>query len=139
METRVPGEMNLQKLLATMKPELHDDVYVFASTTDEGLAKRLRARLRFEEAEGTTLIITREEAEATGLTYAFPCRMITLTVHSALDAVGFIAAIASHLAKAGMGVNPVSAFYHDHLFVPAERAEEALELLRTLSVSSGGR
>ncbi|TGQ24299.1 ribonuclease H family protein, partial [Mesorhizobium sp. M4B.F.Ca.ET.214.01.1.1] len=37
-----------------------------------------------------------------------------------------------------LGVNPVSAFYHDHLFVPAERAGEALAILRQLAADSGG-
>ncbi len=127
------GETNLQKLLATMEPELHDETYVFATVNDPNITADLYPRLTFAEAEGTTVIITEEAAKRAGLSYAFPCRMITLKVHSALEAVGFIAAIATHLAKAGMGVNPVSAFYHDHLYVPAERAEEALELLRDLS------
>ena len=64
--------------------------------------------------------------------------MITLNIHSSLEAVGFLAAITTRLAAAGMGVNPVSAFYHDHLFVPAERAEEAMELLRQLARDSAG-
>jgi len=55
--------------------------------------------------------------------------MVTLTVHSALDAVGFLAAITARLAAAGISVNTVSAFFHDHLFVPAERAEETVEIL----------
>jgi hypothetical protein len=59
----------------------------------------------------------------------FPCRMVTLTVHSALAAVGFLAATTTHLAAAGISVNAVSAFFHDYLFVPAERAEEAVEIL----------
>ena len=59
--------------------------------------------------------------------------MITLTVHSALDAVGFLAAVTARLAAAGIGANPVSAFFHDHLFVPAARADEALALLRSLA------
>jgi hypothetical protein len=32
-----------------------------------------------------------------------------------------------------MGVNPVSGFYHDHLFVPAERAAEAMTILREMA------
>jgi uncharacterized protein len=40
----------------------------------------------------------------------FACRMITLNVHSSLEAVGFLAAITRQLAQAGMGVNPASAF-----------------------------
>ena len=52
--------------------------------------------------------------------------MITLNIHSALDAVGFIAKIASRLAELDMGVNPVAGFYHDHLFIPVKRAEDAM-------------
>ena len=36
-------------------------------------------------------------------------------------------------AAAGIGVNPVSAFHHDHLFVPEARAEEAMTILREIS------
>ena len=59
-----------------------------------------------------------------------PFRMITLEIRSSLDAVGFLAAVTTKLAAHGIAVNAVSAFHHDHLFVPAERAEEALALLR---------
>ena len=62
--------------------------------------------------------------------------MVTLTVHSALDAVGFLAAITTRLAAAGISVNAVSAFFHDHLFVPAERAEEAVEILCRLAADA---
>jgi len=104
---------------------------------DSKVAENLGALLRFAEAEGTTVIVTKSEAESLGLAYEFPCRMITLKVHSALEAVGFIAAVAGHLAKHGMGVNPISGFYHDHLFVPAGRADEALSALQDLSDQSG--
>lgn len=82
------------------------------------------------------MIVTEDQAEAAGLAGTFRCRMITLNIHSSLEAVGFLAAITARLAAAGMGVNPVSAFYHDHLFVPADRAGEAMEVLRELSIDS---
>lgn len=126
------GEQNLDRLLATMQPVLTPDTYVFATTRDPAKA-RLPARMRLDEAEGTTLILTEAEARAAGLDGVFPARMITLNVHSALDAVGFLARITTRLAAAGMGVNPVSGFYHDHLFVPADRAAEAMEILRDLA------
>jgi len=50
-----------------------------------------------------------------------------------LEAVGFLAAITARLAEAGISVNPVSAFYHDHLFVPHNRADEALARLKEMS------
>ncbi|OCT48968.1 hypothetical protein CLCR_05062 [Cladophialophora carrionii] len=65
----------------------------------------------------------------TTLTYAFPCRLLTCDVHSSLSAVGFMAVLATRLAEWEISVNPVAGFYHDHLFVPVERAEEAVEVL----------
>jgi len=64
--------------------------------------------------------------------------MITLDVHSALEAVGFIAVIATELAKAGMGVNPVAGFYHDHIFVPEGREGDALRILARIAADHAG-
>ena len=72
---------------------------------------------------------------AAGLTGVFPCRMITLEIHSALDAVGFLAAVTTALAREGIGVNPVAAYHHDHLFVPHDRAEDAMRALQDLAAT----
>ena len=58
--------------------------------------------------------------------------MITLNVHSSLDAIGVLAAITARLAAASMGVNPVSGYFHDHLFVPVDRADEAMAILEDI-------
>jgi hypothetical protein len=128
------GETDLKTLLASMTPELQAGTYVFA-TLPPGVAQPegLEPVMVFREREGTTLIVAEEAAREAALTASFRCRMVTLNIHSSLEAVGFLAVITTRLAAAGMGVNPVSAFYHDHLFVPAERAEEALELLVELA------
>ena len=127
------GELNLQTLLASLSANLADGVYVFVTLPDNEVPASLQPRMLFREAEGTTLICLRSEAEAAELDYTFPCHMITLDVHSSLDAVGFIARIATELAATGMGVNPVAGFYHDHLFVPEGRGEEALVVLKQLA------
>lgn len=131
------GETDLQKLLASMTPQLYPEVYVFA-TLPPGAALPAGPEpvMRFVEREGTTLILAETHAKAAGLAGMFRCRMITLDIHSSLEAVGFLAAITARLAAAGMGVNPVSAFYHDHLFVPAERADEALAILLELAAEA---
>jgi hypothetical protein len=128
------GERDLDALLRDMKPEMRPGIFVFCTiATGEVVPAALSPLLIFREQEGTTLVLLREEAEATDLRYAFPSRLITLTVHSALDAVGFMAAITAHLAEAGISVNAVSAFHHDHLFVPVDRADEAIVLLQQMS------
>lgn len=132
------GETDLSELLKSLRATVAEGVYVFASVPDGSVPEKLDARMVFREAEGTTLILLKEEAEAHGIDYEFPCRMITLDVHSALDAVGFIARIATELARQGMGVNPVAGFYHDHLFIPEGREEDALEVLHGIARESAG-
>lgn len=126
--------MDLNKLLAGAAPALHETEFVFCSVpreTAEAFAPSAVAT--FKENEGVTLILPRAVADSAGVEFTYPCRMITLTVHSALAAIGFMAKITASLAEHGISVNPVSAYYHDHLFVPADRAEEALAVLEKLS------
>jgi hypothetical protein len=130
------GEGDLKTLLQSMKPELQSDVFVFCSLPrGQQLPANVIPVYIFHEREGTTFVVRKAEAERATLSYQFPSRQITLMAYSALDAVGFLAAITTFLAEAGISVNPVSAFYHDHLFVPEERANEAMRLLGALTSS----
>ena len=88
----------------------------------------------FKEDEGITLIFKREQADAAKLSYTSVFSMITLSIHSSLEAVGFLAAITNKLAEHNISVNPVSAYYHDHLFIPVSRTPEAIMLLQELSL-----
>lgn len=130
------GETDLNTLIASMQPVLHSDEYVFATTTQHVSNGDLSPVMVFAEAEGRTLIIKRSRAVANNLKFDFPCRMITLNIHSALDAVGFLARVTTRLAALNMGVNPVSAFYHDHLFVPADRAQEAMAEIEQMAAEA---
>ena len=128
------SERDLSALLRDMQPDMQEGVFVFCTLAlHEPIPADIIPRLTFREEEGTTLVIRREEAERARLRYEFQSRLITLTVHSALDAVGFLAAITTRLAEAGISVNAVSAFHHDHLFVPADRADETLAILQEMS------
>jgi hypothetical protein len=124
------GETNLEVLLATMQPVLATRPYIFATLTQEAFDRLPIVPLgTFREPEGITVIVTQEQASACGLIYDGVWACITLTVHSALTAVGFLAAITGQLAQADIPVNSISAYYHDHLFVPWDRREEAMTLL----------
>jgi hypothetical protein len=46
--------------------------------------------------------------------------------------VGLTAVVSSALAEAGIACNVVAATRHDHLFVPIDRAADALAILRRL-------
>ncbi|NIX75234.1 ACT domain-containing protein [Microvirga terricola] len=130
------GETDLQRLIASMTPVLTPGTYVFATLDAPSLELVASALMLFREDEGVTLIVPQALAEAHGLKVIYPCRCITLSIHSSLEAVGFLAAVTAALAKAGIGVNPVSAFFHDHLFIADDRAEEAMVILRALSAQA---
>jgi hypothetical protein len=120
-------------LLTTLKTSLSPATYVFVTVTQSIQEYKplptLDIQMLFREAEGTTIITTLESAQSHKLEYTFPCKMITLNIHSSLEAVGFMAAVSAKLTEKGIGVNPVSGFYHDHCFVSVGREEEAMNLL----------
>ncbi|KAL5087769.1 hypothetical protein Trisim1_007425 [Trichoderma cf. simile WF8] len=129
-----PGEKSLAKLLATLTTTLHEPIFVFATLANASdLPPLEETQLFFKEKEGITVIVSREYATAHKIDFFFPCKMITLNVTSSLEAVGFMAVIATKLAENNMGVNPVSGFYHDHLFIPLGREQEAVEVLNRLA------
>jgi uncharacterized protein len=117
------GERDLRRLIEDMAPDLHPGEYVFLAGEAPGAVATVR------EPEGPSAVVARAEADAAGLEYEFVAAWITLTVHSALDAVGLTAEVAARLADAGISCNVVAGARHDHLFVPADRAAEALEAL----------
>jgi hypothetical protein len=122
----MPGERNLEILLQRTAPAMHEDEFVYCTQT-EIAGDPVCA---FREAEGWTLVLRRADAERLGIPFTYPCRMITLTVNSSLEAVGLLAEVARRLAAHGISVNVVSGYYHDHLFVPVDRAAEALAALQ---------
>lgn len=127
------GQTDLTQLFSSLKLLVSEDVFVFAHCVPEQVPRNLSSIMRFEEAEGTTLILAKEDAEQSGINHEFECKMITLNVHSSLEAVGFMAKIASKLAEHQIPVNPVAGFYHDHLFVPVALVEKATHLLEEMA------
>jgi hypothetical protein len=117
-----------------MSPEHVEERFVFCTTTEQNTLSWTKPPLMtFIEGEGTTVIVTKGFAEEKGLEFGETWALITLTIHSDLTAVGLIAAVTSKLAEAKITVNVVSAYFHDHLFVPHDRLNEALSVLRKLS------
>ncbi len=121
-------------MLAHMLPELRPGRYVF-TTPDGPLPPTAHPVMTFTEDEGPTAILTQQEADSLHLGYDLVLAWITLRVHSALGGVGLTAAVSRALADAGISCNVVAAAFHDHLFVPAESADQAVLALQALSRS----
>jgi uncharacterized protein len=130
------GEKNQIRLQQMMAPDLRPETYVYCTFPDQRLPIGLDPICTFREAEGLTAIVQQSQAVRANVKHIFEAKLITLTVHSSLEAIGFLALISTHLAKAGIPCNAVAAFHHDHLFIPVDRADDALSLLESLSQSS---
>jgi uncharacterized protein len=115
---------------APLDPTCDCQPYVFVSVP--ALPADLRAVATVEEPEGLTVVLSKAEADRIGLAYGFVAARITLALHSELDAVGLTAAVSAALAASWISCNVVAGAHHDHLFVPFDRAGEALAILRAL-------
>lgn len=129
------GETDLSKMLGSLAPKLRDEEYIFCTMGNGryGDHRELEPIASFMEAEGLTLVIPKDRADEHGIPYEGVFKCITLSVHSSLEAVGLTAVIATKLTEKGISANVIAAFYHDHIFVQAHRAEEALAALGELA------
>ncbi len=118
---------DLNAALAAMRPLLDPAIYVFA--TANALPSDVDAFAVIREPSAMTLVVREGEARRLGLVTEFVCRRIDPGVDTPLDGVGFLARIAGALAAAGIALNPVAGAKRDHLFVPKERADDALAIV----------
>lgn len=130
------GEKDLAMLCATIEPEIAQPIYVYCSFSDFVLPTGLSAIFTFREVEGLTAVIDLRDADRNAIPHTFESRLITLKVHSSLEAVGFLAVVSAHLARAGIPCNAIAGYYHDHILVPVDRASEALTVLDDIRRSS---
>ena len=123
------------QMLAALDPQLLPDDYVFACLAQDTDADcvAMAPIATFREAEGFTVVVERARAEEAGLPVDDLFRCITLGLNSGLEEVGLTAAVATALAQAQISANVIAAYHHDHVFVPADRADDALAVLQGLS------
>jgi hypothetical protein len=129
------GETSLALLLKNMQPQLNDGEYVFCSVEAPHSINIADVLCFFREKEGVTVVISRELADQLELAYSFTASWITLSIHSALEAVGLTAAVSKALADENISCNVVAAYYHDHIFIAKKDAATAMDVLRRLSAT----
>ncbi|MCU0390619.1 MAG: ACT domain-containing protein [Thermoflexibacter sp.] len=129
------GETNLDQLLKTIEPKLHEGDYIFCTVKDFKKTNLSEVILFFREEEGFTLILEKKVADSLQLEYTFISSWITLTVHSSLEAVGLTASFSKALANENISCNVVAGYFHDHIFVNKKDAEKAMTVLHNLSAS----
>jgi len=117
-----------------MNPDLRPGRFVFCSpATGVDLSPLYEhAIATFREDEGLSLLLPEKVAEAHGLQASEPMCQITLRVYSDLSGVGLTAAVSAALTEKAIPCNVIAATLHDHVFVPADKAQAALAALKDL-------
>ena len=129
---------DLAVLLASLQPELHPGTWAWCALPAGTPTDGVDAVATVREAEGLTVVVAEADAAARAWPVAFRSAWITLTVHSDLAAVGLTAAFARALGDAGVSCNVIAGVHHDHLFVPAGRAADAMAALAALQARAAG-
>lgn len=124
------GETDLAAMLASLEVARRPGTFAFVTGEWPVLAGDASARI--EESEGTTLVVDADAARGAGAPVDFEAAWLTLTVHSALEAVGLTAAFSAALGDRDIPCNVLAGYYHDHLLVPVDRAQDAIEAIEAL-------
>lgn len=130
---------DLERLLRALNPRREPGVYAFVVAPAGLDVAALQPIATFREREGVTLIVEEGRALAAGLPVQYRAAWVTLSVSSGLQDVGLTAAVATALAHAGISCNVMAAIHHDHLFVPADAADAALDVLAVLQRTAANR
>jgi hypothetical protein len=125
------GVEDLKALLMGLEPQISERAWCFQPIGDARFMPETAFAV-IREDEGLCCVLPAQAAEDDAPKFA----RITLKVHSALEAVGLTAVVSTSLATSGIACNVVAGLYHDHLFVPWERREEAVGILKKLSLDA---
>lgn len=127
------GETDLAKMLASLRVERRPGVFTYVALelpTPELLAA---AHATVLEGDLLTLVLPVDAAEQAGLAVELEMAWLSLTVQSSLEAVGLTAAFAATLGEHGIPCNVLAGFHHDHILVPVDRAQDAIDALTVSS------
>jgi hypothetical protein len=120
---------DLAEIFAALTVSRRDGVFVMC-TVDDLPDADLEAVL-FED-EGITIVLPLTQAEELRLTWGFEAAWLTIDVLTALDGVGLTAAVSQALADAGIACNVLAGFHHDHILVPVDAADQAMDTIAAL-------
>ena len=130
------AESDLSKLLGTLSVIRRDGIWRFETIDKDEASWAELVSLRgvrdiamlFQESEGLTVITSAEASTPESNRWVW----LELSVYSDLQAVGFLARVAAALTQADVPCNAIAAYHHDHIFVPASKADDAIAAIEAL-------
>ena len=125
---------DLKKILANLQPTLREESFIFMHSEKPiaTLINNLNPIATFIEDEGSTLVISKEVADENSIHYETVFRCISLGVHSSLESCGLIAKLSGALTEQNIPTNVFAGYFHDHIFVPSDKAKRAMVILSSI-------
>ena len=124
--------------MSWLEPVRHDGVYAFVTVSRGTELGDLDVVASVVEPEGLSVVLPVEQAESAGFEVLWRGAWLTLRVQTSLDMVGLTARCATALAARGIACNVVAGARHDHMFVPVQVADLAIDVLTSMVPPSRG-
>lgn len=145
MSDAVPGgETDLAAILDALTVSRRAGVFhvvavAAAQAGGLGVGSGIEALIREPEAVGETVTVVcdTEALERHGWSSAFDAAWLTIDVHTSMEAVGLTAAMSAALGAQQIPCNILAGFHHDHLLVPVDLADRAVDCLLSLRDRDG--
>ncbi len=118
-----------EETLAKLNPKIAEGTFWICTISKDGKIPE-NVIATFKEDRGTTVVLKQDEKPEFECTTAKA--MISVGIDTPSGAEGFLAKIATAIAEDNTCVYVFSAYYQNHLFVPKEKAEEVIEVLKEL-------
>ena len=126
---------NLDQALATLSATPEGE-YVFALV--EQIPTGIDAFAIIRDDDLYTVVVDKDQAQAIGLPTDKTYAHIHLGLQADLDSIGITATISQVLSARSIVANVIACARHDHLFVQADRAQEAADVLTELGRNAQG-
>jgi len=116
---------------SNLRPTLNIGEFIFCTLSDLNEIDPGNILSYFKEAEGYSLILSKEIADAHDIHYETVLGWITLAEHASIKTIQLTAEYAKTLKENNIGCCVVPGFYHDHIFVDKDDEERAMTILST--------
>ncbi|QPK81084.1 hypothetical protein G7Y41_08595 [Schaalia sp. ZJ405] len=126
---------DLDYALSTLKATPGDE-YVFAHL--DHVPSGIDPFAVIHDDDGYTIVVEKSQAQSIGLDVSKTYAQVILGLDANLDSIGITATIAQLMTARSIVANIITCVHHDHLFVQADRANEAVATLTDLAKNAQG-
>lgn len=131
------ANLDLKSTLDNLNVHCDNIEYAFSTIKDDAELEKEDVLGTFKEKEGLSVIAKKRYLESNKLPYHGVFAKLNIGISTSLELVGLTAVLSNLLAQENIPTNVVSAYYHDHIFVPYALKDKAINTLGQLRTKHG--